>query len=428
MAKTARKYGVQSLKRVQVAVTALGILLGITVAGTSAANAQTYSVLHNFADRQDGGGPQAPLAIDRAGNLYGTTPYGGQFGGNCSTTGCGVVFKLTHQSGGWIYSPLYLFTGGNDGDQPFSGGVTIGPDGSLYGTTLFGAGGCAPYGCGIVFKLTPPATICRSVFCPWTETVLYRFSDSSAGLGNSYGGVVFDSAGNLYGMTAEGGNGSCDCGAIYKLTQSGGSWTPSILYSFTGGSDGASPQSTLTIDRVGNLYGTAPFGGLGNGVVFELVRSGSGWSESTLYEFGGALDGGLPLAGVILDNAGNVYGDTVQGGTEGGGVAFELSRSGGGWTYAVLSNFNGILNGELAFDSAGNLYGTTYGGGAFGGGLIFKLSESGGVWTQTAIYNFTAGTGDSPIGGVTFDASGNYYGTATQGGTFGQGVAWEIMP
>lgn len=164
-------------------------------------------------------------------------------------------------------------------------GVTIGPDGNLYGTTLFGGNGCQPYGCGTVFKLSPPARPCHSILCPWAETVLYRFSDSSAGLSSAFGGVVFDGAGNLYGMTLGGGTGNCNgagCGAVYKLAPSGGGWTPSLVYSFTGGSDGAAPTSTLVIDRAGNLYGTALYGGFGYGTVFELIRSGSGWSESTL--------------------------------------------------------------------------------------------------------------------------------------------------
>jgi uncharacterized repeat protein (TIGR03803 family) len=367
----------------------------------------------------------AGLTMDRAGNLYGTTPYGGNKSGSCAANGgCGGVFKLSKHDGSWLFTPLYNFTGGSDGDSPMAG-VTIGPDGSLYGTTYFGGNGCQPYGCGTVYRLTPPLRPCNHIVCSWTETVIYRFADNPTGLGVAVAGVAFDTAGNLYGAAALGGAASCSCGAIYKLSPAGGSWTASILYSFTGGSDGELPEGTPAFDQAGNLFGTTLFGGwgAGYGTVWELIRSGSGWLESTLYQFHNLADGGYSDAGVIFDSAGNLYGDNESGGLHGGAV-FEMSRLGGDWTYTVLGNPRGGSNAPLALDSAGNLYGTTYGGGR--NGLIYELSYVDGAWTEIDLYDFSGGNGGLPYGSVTVAPDGTLYGTATGGGTEGQGVAWQI--
>src|SRR5208283_5470708 len=200
---------------------ALVVAFGLTVVATQAAHAQpTYKVLHNFTGGQDGGGPSAGLTMDRAGNLYGVTYDGG--------SGYGAVFKLKRVGSAWLFSPLYSFAGGNDGAGPNLAPLVFGPDGSLYGTTYQAAdGGCyGGNGCGTVFKLQPAAAACKTALCPWTETVLYRFTGGSDG-GNPVGPLVFDKTGNIYGTARFGATPGCfgyGCGTVYKLTKSGGSW------------------------------------------------------------------------------------------------------------------------------------------------------------------------------------------------------------
>ncbi len=415
--------------RARMALTLLSIAI---VVPFSATQAQNYSIIYNFSGGLGGSYPYDGLTMDRAGNLYGTTHDGG-------SSDQGLVFKLTNHNGSWIFIPLYSFRGGNDGSHPYAS-VTIGPDGNLYGATFDGGLGgpeCAPGGCGTVYKLTPPARLCKSLSCPWTETVLYRLSQSPTGVNSPYGRVIFDTAGNIYGTAWGGGTGGCEspgCGAVYKLTPSGGGWTFSVIYSFTGHGDGSSPYSPVTMDPAGNIYGTTFYGqGLfqGYGTVFELLPSGSGWIEKTLYTFGGGSDGGYPWAGVILDSAGNVYGATSEVvHNDLRGVAFELSPSGSGWTYSVLSVLSGSVDADLSFDKGGNLYGTASFGGAYGFGYVFKLSYSAGAWTQTDLHDFSTKNNDGfgPWSTVVFDAAGNLFGTTNGGGTTGGGVIWEITP
>ena len=344
---------------------------------------------------------------------------------------------MTNHNGSWIFTLIYSFLGGNDGALPYAG-LTIGPDGSLYGTTWSGGQGapqCAG-GCGTVYKLTPPAKPCHQTVCSWTETILYDFYLSSAGLQNPWGGVIFDTAGNIYGATVNGGAGGCPgsgCGAVYKLTPTKAGWTASVLYSFTGHGDGSIPYCNLLIDSTGNLYGTTLYGApyQDYGTVFELVKSAGGWSEKTLYAFQGGSDGGNPQAGLIMDAAGNLYGGTTEAnGNSLLGVAFELSPSGGGWTYSVISSLSGSLVTDLSFDPAGNLYGTSPFGGAYGFGYAFKLSDSGSGWTQTDLHDFSTQNhgGFGPWSSVAIDPAGNLYGTTNGGGTKNGGIIWEITP
>ena len=211
------------------------IVLGlIIVVAAGLAQAQTYSVIHNFQGGEDGEEPNYGLTIDANGSLYGTT-FSGDFG-------TGTVFMLSPQDSSWVLTPLYMFSGGTDGAAPYAA-VVFGPDGSLYGTTGFGGtpnptcvtgGGFT--GCGTVFNLKNPALHprgTRSSF--WTETVLYPFSGTTDGA-NPFGArLIFDQAGNLYGTTFNGGGGSCagnGCGVVYELTPSNGSWTEKAIYTF----------------------------------------------------------------------------------------------------------------------------------------------------------------------------------------------------
>ena len=353
-------------------------------------------------------------------------------GGNLyGTTGAGgtndygTVFKLSQERGRWILATIHRFQGGSDGAGP-AGRVVFGPDGDLYGTTVLG--GIANN--GTVFRLTPPTTPCSSVQCPWTETVLYAFTGGSDGANPEAVDLAFDSAGNIYGTTYLGGRGS---GVVFKLAKSGQHWTETTLYEFSGHLDGTSPYGGVAFDSAGNLYGTTVYGGAyDGGTLFELSPAGSGWTETVLHSFGNGPDGFGP-AGVILDQQGNIFGTTAQAGTNYGGTAFELSPSAGGWTYLVLTNFTGGRGGPFAvptLDVTGNLFGGTYDDGANGQGNVYELVPDGhGNWTNLDLFDFGVGLpyGVAVEGAVVVDSSGNVYGTAAWGGAHNLGTIWEYQ-
>jgi uncharacterized repeat protein (TIGR03803 family) len=266
--------------------------------------------------------------------------------------------------------------------------------------------------------------------------VLYSFQGGANGDGANPIGLIFDQAGNIYG-TASGG-GAYRGGIAYELTPSGSGWTESLLHNFGDGIDGSVPyKNVLVFDNAGNLYGTTTLGGSsGLGAVFQLTPSGSGWTENVIYSFQGGDDGGFPYAGLILDQSGNLYGATTDGGTGGGGTIFELSASGSGWTYSVLYGIPGSSGNQcgpgwaLAMDGEGNLYDTTQCDGAYSLGNVFKLTNTGNSWTYTSLHDFTGidNDGEYPASSVTLDANGHLYGTAKYGGTQGRGIVWEITP
>ncbi len=333
-------FGAARCSRLRLLVFAPALLCALVIITTHSAQAQTLTVLHTFTGGWDGASPFAGLTMDQAGNFYGTTA-GGGFGGE------GTVFKLSNQGSFSILTTLHTFAGPSDGDLSYAG-LVFGPDGSLYGTTIFGgepecSSGDLP-GCGTVFSVKLPATPCPNALCPGTETVLYRFTGGSDGANPGLGALIFDQAGNLYGTTSNNGypnvcDGICG-GTVYKLSPSGSGWTKSILYTFTGGSDGNAPYAGLTFDQAGNLYGTTVSGGLfGKGVVFELSPSGSGWTESVLYNFTGGNDGAGPFSGLIFDPSGNLYGATNYGGENNGGTVFQLTPSMGSWSLDTLYSF-----------------------------------------------------------------------------------------
>ncbi len=389
-----------------------------------AAQAQ-FTVLHNFTNGPDGGEPWAGLSMDRAGNFYGTASTGGDTSA-CSypkPPGCGTVFKLSRKGSGWVFTTLYTFSG-PDGARPMAR-VIIGPDGSLYGTTSSGGTGPCSYGsapgCGTVFNLRPPAAACKSALCPWTETVLYSFQGFTDGVEPTFGDLVFDGAGNIYGTTPYGGQGSN--GTVYKLTPSNGGWTETVLYRFQGDQDGATPYGGVVFDQAGNLWGTTGFGGTYNdGTVYQLTPSGGGWTESVVYHFLGGSDGANPYAGLIVDQSGNFYGATYgyNGTTP---KVYELSPSNGGWAFSVLYSLGanqGII-GKLAMDAAGSLYGTNF----YDVPEVFRLTPSNGNWTLTGSWG---GIGEAPAGNVILDSSGNLYTTAANGGPSEVGLVFEITP
>jgi uncharacterized repeat protein (TIGR03803 family) len=257
------------------------------------------------------------------------------------------------------------------------------------------------------------------------HTVLYNFTGGTDG-GEPYKGVTLDAKGNLYGTAVTGGGGSCEggCGVVFKLTNNGGTWTQSVIHTFSGGSDGSGPGSPVSFDKSGNLYGTTPTGGgKGMGVVYQLKPGSSGWTLHVIHTFTGGTDGGGGGAGrLLLDAAGNLYGVCTIGGANGFGNVFELSQSAGKWQLTTLYSFKDQPDGALpyggvVFDKSGNLYGTTYYAGANDLGTVYKLTHSGSTWTESVLYSFKGGMdGASPISSLVADASGNFYGTTSDGG------------
>jgi hypothetical protein len=358
---------------IRLLTTALVLVIALSTP-TAAQNGE--AVLHNFQLGADGGNAYGPLVADASQNLYGVTYAGGE--GNCTyngfPSGCGTVYELTRlQGGGWVENIIYAFQGGSDGAFPLSG-LVFDQVGDLYGTTS--AGGISStclsgyQGCGTVFKLTPPS-------------------------------------------------------------QPGGVWTEAVVYQFTGGSDGSYPRSVLILDQVGNLYGTTNDGGDGYGVVFELtpLASGGNWIETTLHTFGNHRgDGAYPIAGLVLDETGNLYGTTAAGGSthcsDGCGIVFQLQppgSPGGSWTEKVAYAFQGGADGDSPSGDLilvrGAILGMAGAGGAYGQGNVFEIAPSSRGFSETVLYSFQGGNDSAyPFAGLTVDAAFNLYGSTEGGG------------
>jgi uncharacterized repeat protein (TIGR03803 family) len=400
--------------------------------------ASTEKVVHTFAGGRDGIDPAATLAADSAGNFYGTTVSGGT--GTLCTNGCGTVFELSPVAGGkWKEKILYSFTGGSDGKNP-NGGVVLDSKGDLYGTTVAGGSGgtCVSDGCGVVFLLSKSGN-------GWVETVMYNFTGGKDGFGPG-GALVFDTVGNLYGTTPDGGkpNGCAGqgCGVVYQISPvRGGGWKQTVLHTFTGGSDGAGGSlGPLFVEKTGNIFGVAEVGGDAScncGTVFRLASVGGKWKFKTLEAFTGSPNAGSPYGGVIADGKGNLYGTTYYGGANGMGSVFKLTKSAGKYNESVLYSFTGGADGgspttTLMFDSKGNLYGTTSAGGdgsgGSGDGVVFKLSKAGSNWKESVVHQFGKGPdGRNPYYGLVSDKAGHLFGTTAIGGS-GNGVVFQITP
>jgi len=395
-------------------------------------SAQTYTVLHTFTGGRDGAYPFAGLTIDKHNNLYGTTNAGGSVNASCppANTGCGLVFRLKPARSGWTFHSLHLFRGGTDGEGPY-GRVALAPDGkSLYGTTLEGGDQQpCPSGCGVVFHLTRPSA-CKTKDCPWKESILYRFQGNLDGFYPS-GDLDFDSAGNIYGTTTQGG--SFAPGTIYELAKMNRDWTENILWNFTGNNDGGNPYSGVTFDPAGNIYATAFQGGdrQSGGAAVKLTLSHSAWNVNTFYDFSDS-SGVFPIAGLLLDNDGNLLGACASGGPgKNGGTVYQMTAAG---DVSVLYNFSGGDESgpwaKLVTGADGNLYGTTEGDPSSGSwGTVFKLTRSkDGQWKETVLHKFTGGKdGGYPLSSLVFDSNGNLFGTTNLGGA-GYGVVFEITP
>lgn len=382
---------------------AIAVLVFLASCGADAKDGE--KILYSFMGGSDGAEPLAGLTADAYGNLYGATYFGG--GKGCRKQGCGTIFEVMP---GGTETVLHSFKGGSDGRVPYAG-LILDAQSNLYGTASAGGGsGCYGKGCGTVFELASGGG----------ETVLHSFTGADGSFPR--GVLITDAEGNLFGTTGDGG--TSGYGTVFKLTPKG---TETILHSFTLGSDGGYPSSGPIADSSGNLFGTTYIGGASHlGTVFEVTSEGA---ESVLYSFCGranCIDGAYPTAGLIADAQGNLYGTTLEGGSQDFGTVFKLTRTG---TEAVLYSFTGKSDGGLPIagliaDSRGNLYGTTQRGGALGYGTVFKVTPKG---TETVLHSFAAGNdGAYPYAGVIADAPGNLYGTTYAGGAHGLGTVFEI--
>jgi uncharacterized repeat protein (TIGR03803 family) len=400
-----------------VGLRAILAILTVSLLMTCASATALERVIYSFdLDGKDGYQPAASVISDAAGNLYGTTYYGGSYGGS---TGYGTVFELTPKAGGgWTEKVLHSFNdNGKDGYAPL-GSLIFDGVGNLYGTTEFGG----VYASGTVYELTPKAD------GKWMEKVLHSFNGKDGYA--PFAGLTFDGSGNLYGTTYSGG--AYGWGTVFELTpKAGGGWMEKVLRSFNiNGNGGSFPQAGLVLDAAGNLFGAA------SDIVFELTaKAGGGWTEKVLHTFKSKY-GTFPDAKPIFDSTGNLYGTTYGGGAYGDGTVFELMpQAGGGWTEKTLHSFNGKDGNDcfagLIFGVGGNPFGATKQGGAYDRGTVFELTpKAGGGWTEKILHTFSDNGKDGvyPDGGVISDAEGNLYGTTSYGGAHNGGTVFEIAP
>jgi len=419
----------------------------LTTTAIALASGSQYTVIYQFQGGQDGYYPAATMIADKAGNLYGTTVYGGS-SGSCegqNAQGCGTVFQLARPAtagGAWTETAIYRFQGASDGAFPQAPMIADG-QGNLYGTTTNGGGSAnCDAGCGTVFKLEPPAAPDGA----WTESLLYTFQGVPGNRNNgdaaSPNGLVFDKAGDLYGLAYGGGHchtvdSQTYCyGAVYKLTaprSPGAGWTERVLYRFTGPSGG--PVGPI-LDPAGNLYGAAGWGQFGFGMIFRVVPPSSAGGivdVAPVYSFHGGSDGAFPLAGLVFDRTGRLYGSTFGGGPINSGTVFQLSppaQPGSAWSESVLYGFTARPDantpaGGLVIGKAGKLFGATQYGGQNDVGAVFELtppSTQDDSWTEIVLQSLDAGDGSVPLAGPTMGRNGALYGTASAGGSTGSGL------
>jgi len=392
----------------------------------TAHGAPKYKVVHAFTGT-DGSGPWGGVALDRKGNLYGTTASGGT--GTCGLYNCGVVFRVTpHGNGNWTETVLYDFVGGNDGAIPYDS-VILDASANIYGTNTKGGA----HEAGTAFELTPNSG-------GWAFNTIFAFCPKIGKSGCEDGGgtqtgLTLDQSGNLYGPKSGGGG---YAGAVFELSSGSGGWDETILYAFgMKTDDGAGPHADLIFDAAGNLYGTTEFGGEYNGgTIYEIKRTASNWSGYVLHSFAvNYKDGHKPGWGALLmDGSGNLYGTTAGGGCCGGVVYRLAPMANGEWKETILYEFQGGAEGfesnaGVVMDKAGNLYGTTDYGGSGDCGVIFKLApQSKGKWKYTVLHAFEGADGCFPEGNLVLDKKGNLYGGTVLGGATGNGVIFELTP
>jgi uncharacterized repeat protein (TIGR03803 family) len=370
----------------------------------------SYSIIYSFNGNNGSAWQPWSGVVVNPGMVIGTTEQGGAYG-------YGTVYALLQTSSRtWSYQTMHSFSSSDNGAAPTTALVQ---DASyrLYGT-----------GAEQIFQLSPTALLSRK-FSP-----VYNFTGGNDGDCSDLCSVSIDTAGNLYGSTPQGG--ADGAGVVFKVDSSG----YSVIYTFTGGSDGGWGIGPVAIDAQGNVYGTADQGGAyGMGVVYRLSPTGdpSTYTYSKLHDFSGGDDGAGPWGGIILGHDGNLYGTTESAGSGYGGTVFQMTPNGDGtWSESVIHAF--AANGTDGYqplapptmDNAGNLYGTTVeGSSSHGFGTVYKLTNSNGNWTESIVHDFQGepSDGSGPFGPVTIDGSGNIFGTTQQGGVYSNGgTVWEI--
>ncbi len=398
--------------RICLAPLAVALVLALA---RSAWCAPHYKILHNFGSGDDGAGLWSSMVFDVAGNLYGTTSGGG-------THYDGTVFELSPQPDGeWKEVVLYNFCsqGGSDctdGAAAF-GGVTLDPSGNLYGTTQVGGANDL----GTVYELTAQGGL-------WTEAVIHSFQ---AGGCCPSSAPIMDRAGNLYGTA----------GDAYELSPGSDGWSYGVLHVFCIGNDGCDAYAGVIRDPVGNLYGDTQHGGNskncgdGCGTTYRLHPKLDGtWQETILHDFGAPGDGAFPAGALFRDAVGNLYGTTP--GNDAGTVYRLTPDKRGTWKETILHRFHAGSGGNnpvasVVMDKLGNLYGITEAGGSgnCGCGVVFKVAPNGnGKWKYIVLHSFTGSDGEQPGASLILDSKGNLYGTTILGGTSGGGVAFELTP
>ena len=462
--------------RLRIAVT-VAVLSVVFLISLQKARAQSETAIYSFCPVGgclDGAGPNGTLTPDGYGGFYGATAVGGtsEEGVNCYfASGCGTVFQLVPEpaggcpsgstpGNGWCEYVQYNFcqissslSSCLDGGTPLSiivvrTGSREDPITTLYGTTLFGGVGCESPGCGTVFELSPasPPEGCPSGTNPgndgWCEKVIYSFCSSScADGGYPTGGLIRDSAGNLYGPAG---------GGVFELSPNGsGGWTEALIYPDTNSVVGG-----LAIDAGGHVYGIdQDRNTTGWGNVFELTNSSGSWAASIIHAFDGSLvgttpDGLLPNGPPALDSAGNVYGTTGAGGSKNLGTVWKLTSvttgtEAGTYKEKILHSFTSAPTGDspeagVTLDASGNIYGTAGSGGkyltpckssngtAIGCGTVFELAVSDATYKYKLLWNFDSTDGAAPSN-LVLDSSGHLYGGGG-GGANGQGVVFEVNP
>lgn len=378
--------------------------------------------LYTFLNYHAGADPVGGVLEGRGGALYGTANAGGK-------AGFGIIFRLTPGPHGYTESTVHTFQGGADGSYP-NCSLIADASGALYGTTL--GGGSGPRSNGTVYKLTPFGTTPGTSF---RESILYSFQGGDDG-SFPFASLVVDANGSLYGTTASGG--SSNAGTVFKLTRNGNQYSESILHSFRGGADGASPYAALIADSSDVLYGTTTAGGAANaGTVFKLTPSGKSYTESIIHSFDGTSEY-FPQSALVADGTGALYGTTVGESPDRTqvnlGTVFKLTPNGSGYRERILYRFIGSADGYYPFgtlliDGAGALLGTTSGQALVNDGSIFKLTPHGDGYAENILHSFHwFDFGAHPLGGLTPGPRNVFYGATIQGGTVDQGVVFEAIP
>ena len=397
---------------------------GMILLSVVSASAQTgsFKILHSFTGGNDGSYPVTPLALDAVGNIYGMTGDGGSSSDCPYYVGCGTAFEMSQKNGHWALVPIAEFSSLNGNLPDAVGPIVVDSNANIY--WAFQAGGDPGCECGSVAKLTRSGDT-------WSQTTLHAFLGGSADGQYPQSGLVEDKAGNLYGATIYGGPNNN--GILYQLSPDAGStWTYNVIYEFTG-TDGATPLGPLAIDQSGNLYGTTANGGpFGDGTAFRLSPSTGSWTLTTIYNFVQEFGYSPQQEGIAIDSKGNLYGNTMSGGVYQLGTIYELTPTIGYWNQTILYTFTGENDGwnprgPLTLDPSGAIYGGAEIGGIHGEGTVYKLARGvSGKWNLRVLHSFGGGDGQYPIQGVTFDASGNLYGVTTEGGANGTGNVFEI--